>query len=894
MRVYQLFYTSCKKGLSSGMGFQTYSMSEGLSREEAEEIEGHCIYIPPDNLSGNPTDEEITKLYPISFSFFKLKSGKNCLCRIKYSGKDYSGRFGNYFCHVLIIDEHELPFYPIEFYESPIFRDGLTEEEKNSEVIVPLPVLYEIPKGNITLEKIELFLKGGAAKKRTKSLNVFLDGIIDGEINRKKIFFCDEKSNLALWIAAATMTLPVSQANLITFNTYSFDAENNTEFICGSLKEGTRVDFSKAKGAYKYNLFNFQDGSNNEFSFKSKFAKQASLEYTLVKDYREALINFMKLFDYKRIDDNIDNCVNLLNLVNNGLERISDEDAVKSIDFANKYAYASASALEQIMLRLNDNTLNKITTKLNLNLADVIFKFLFRTAKLTGRKEYMDKAYEFFFNSLLYMLENSKTIEISDIIKLHNDIRDYNSDNIANFISKSIERERLERITTYLENGTPRHAQYYLCTIIGDFMNSKDSEFHAVKWKSFGNSGYFPIFIEKALSMLIDFRDEMKFVLSYVYMEKSYFINIVLISYKIALNRKREILIVSLLSEYLSQITLGEAIQIRKELFQIESGSKILIDVYRYELSKHESKKEYFKNYCLEIFDENSKYRDKCFNLAAEELLLYYSNSNFNMEEFIWFFDYVKKRRLHRKFTNSLADKIVEIFQGIIPIKILDRSTVMLITDIEDIRKSYYVNIRPNIAEVVLAINKLCYFDIPKFLDDEHQFQFEGIEAEKYEEILKLAFKIICPYLKGEIDHVHLKRIFQYDKHFEIYLKAYIEIITDIFIEMKGSKQEVNYNIKSPYEIYLDSIYYLLKSGKTFSDEQKKAVSNSIIENLKSIEKAELNNYNSYMKVRISNTSIHKEAVRIREQWDEIYEGVLSERKKRKSLFDKMQDIYKH
>ncbi len=95
------------------------------------------------------------------------------------------------------------------------------------------------------------------------------------KINQRRIFFCDDKS-ICFMDRSSYHDLPISMASLITFNTYSFDAENNTEFICGGLKEGTRVHFNEIKGAYKYNLFNFQDGINNEFSFKSKFAQQAS------------------------------------------------------------------------------------------------------------------------------------------------------------------------------------------------------------------------------------------------------------------------------------------------------------------------------------------------------------------------------------------------------------------------------------------------------------------------------------------------------------------------------------------------------------------------------------------------------------------------------------------
>ncbi|WP_157055681.1 hypothetical protein [Clostridium sp. DMHC 10] len=76
MKIYQLYYTSCKKGLTSGMGFQTYSMSEGITEEERQEIEKHCNYIQPSSLPSNPTEEEIKELFPIAFSFFKLKNEK--------------------------------------------------------------------------------------------------------------------------------------------------------------------------------------------------------------------------------------------------------------------------------------------------------------------------------------------------------------------------------------------------------------------------------------------------------------------------------------------------------------------------------------------------------------------------------------------------------------------------------------------------------------------------------------------------------------------------------------------------------------------------------------------------------------------------------------------------
>lgn len=168
MAIKQLFYTSCKRGLSSGMGFQTYSMSGGITEEERKEIESYCAYVPPDDLPTLPSRDEIDELFPLSFSYFKLKNNKYCICSSKYIGKDYSGRYGNYFCHVLI-SEKPWNFYPIELYGSPIFRTYLTEEEQNREEVVYLPELEEVQPGNVvSFDTISEFLKKETVDKKRK------------------------------------------------------------------------------------------------------------------------------------------------------------------------------------------------------------------------------------------------------------------------------------------------------------------------------------------------------------------------------------------------------------------------------------------------------------------------------------------------------------------------------------------------------------------------------------------------------------------------------------------------------------------------------------------------------------------------------------------------------
>lgn len=105
MQVLQLFYTSCESGLSSGKGFQTYSMSPGIRADERREIESLCGYRPPDKLPAQPTPEEISDLFPITFGCRQLQTGRYVVWQIKYLGQDYSGRYGNYFVHALVEED---------------------------------------------------------------------------------------------------------------------------------------------------------------------------------------------------------------------------------------------------------------------------------------------------------------------------------------------------------------------------------------------------------------------------------------------------------------------------------------------------------------------------------------------------------------------------------------------------------------------------------------------------------------------------------------------------------------------------------------------------------------------------------------------------------------------
>lgn len=848
MKIYQLYYTSCKKGLTSGMGFQTYSMSEGVTEEERQEIEKHCVYVEPRSLPSSPSLKEIEELFPIAFSFFRLKSGRYCICRTKYKGRDYSGRFGNYFSHALIW-EGEPSFYPIELYNSKVFKEGLTDKEESSEVINPLPILEELPReGFIGPSDIEDFLKQNSSKKRTKSLNELIDSIFDGKKNDKKIVFSDDISNLHMWIAAATMAFPRAMAKDITFNTYSFDGENSSEFLCGISSEASEL--KKSHKGYRFNVLNLKE--DNELPLKTKFAKQASLEYTILKSYREEIIGFIELFNYEKIDINIDNCVNLYSIVNNGLQKISYEDAAKAIDFANEYG--REAALEKIMSKIDNEALNKITSNLNINMAEVIFKFLFRISKITGKEEYMTKAYEFFFNSMHFMIVDGEDIEIQNIIKLYEEMRNYNKESPEAFLAKSLEEKRLSNAAVYLEGGKPRHAAFYLCSVMGDLM-----ALGGRPWEKLGEA--FKKFIESCLKVLLQDGNSLKYALKYICNSPEYFSNTVNLAWSVSHTESEYINLIICYSDILSQISFYKASDIRKNLLKKKDGIRISMFAFKYNIRNSKDKLTYFMNYCNNVFDDNILYREKAFSSALGELIKGFKAYDFNLNFYEVLLSYVKSRGMEKSIGEENAKVLALEFQNAVPVEIPKEDIEKAITEISNIKRLYKINVKPYISEIPCFAKRLEEeeLSIEEFLCSERDFDFNGVSREKYDEILKLMFKIICPKLKDILAHLRLKRIFLYKDYTILYFNNYTASMETIF-DAKGSN-----------EIYLDFICFILKVQSLFSEEQFALITENIIGKLKKIDLVKLDEYDSYITRVIKNTVRGEEKISMNKEWQKIY-----------------------
>ena len=256
-------FTSCRYNIENSNGFNTYSMSEGLSREDKDDlIRCAGAYTPPDHLPFHPTQAEIDALFPVVFASFPLRSGKWAVTRTVYIGKDYAGvRWGNFFSHGIISPNTNWPFYPIRLWNSPLFANGLTEKELREHSPTPLPLLT-IDENDLFDFSTEIPRFLGDRSIREQSLFPLLEAVRNCQTSGKAVLLRDDSENLPLWLAAIQYTFPLRMAAGISFTTYMHTLSKSQRFhITGTSLEGHAIPLKAPSLKTSFHVFDFPEES---------------------------------------------------------------------------------------------------------------------------------------------------------------------------------------------------------------------------------------------------------------------------------------------------------------------------------------------------------------------------------------------------------------------------------------------------------------------------------------------------------------------------------------------------------------------------------------------------------------------------------------------------------
>ncbi len=465
MKILQLIYTSCKKGLSPGAGFQTFAMSEGITGEERREIERYGLYVPPTNLPTQPTEEEIKTQFPVAFRFFRLESGRFAICQAKYIGRDYSGRYGNYFSHTLILEKDHFSFYPIQWYNSPLFRDRLTPVEMDTETTPPpLPCIEPAQFTaalTIRFEDVAAFIEN----KGMESLKELLSAAINYHQDHRRLVLSDTQANIPIWIAAVQMAFPLPMAHTLTFATYVHDPAAMNVLLSGVPKTGSRFAFSETQRNYEYYIFNLAEPGAPVVEIQYDYIKNVDLGYTVSPDSLQEYHRFITQFDFNFINRELENINALYRMVRVGIVDLPAESLTAAIEFAGQYA--SPPVLGQLSDTLQ-GLLPRLIPNVDYQSAMIVARFLFKIARQTQGKKHLDTAYTFFHEALDHFILNLSQPDLDAIHHFYTTIMEENLTYGEEFAKQTLAASRLKQINHFLsQNSLPLPIEIYFHLIIG-------------------------------------------------------------------------------------------------------------------------------------------------------------------------------------------------------------------------------------------------------------------------------------------------------------------------------------------------------------------------------------------------------------------------------------------
>lgn len=416
MKCLQYIYTSCKRGQSGDSGFQIWSLSSGVSEQECEELQRLTNYVEPTGLPAQPTPEEITTLFPIAFSFFRLASGRYGIAQSCYVGRDYAtnetgnGRFGNYFVHALIMEEGRFPLRPAEYFQSPIFRRRLTPEEAASSEVPPLlPVLDAreiVPGSSLDFETAQVFVQDG----RLGSLKAMLEAIMAHATSHRRLVLCDKPENIVLWLAALQWSLPVHLAHHISFTTFTSDPDGTIFLCCATPRVGGRFGFSPIHINHQYFLFDFITPQQSPLTAKSRFLSVIDLAYNFGQENLLPFHRFLEEYSYYKPDAELEAAYDLYRLTKTGEAEHGLEQIERSVQFAERYATtATLLRLAQTLRPL----LTSLCDYLDSESAVPMGRFLFKVARESGKTAEAEIAFSFYGEMLHRLVFGMPPAEIA-------------------------------------------------------------------------------------------------------------------------------------------------------------------------------------------------------------------------------------------------------------------------------------------------------------------------------------------------------------------------------------------------------------------------------------------------------------------------------------------------
>ncbi|MFF4409251.1 hypothetical protein [Streptomyces sp. NPDC001404] len=173
--------------------------------------------------------------FPVAFAHDRPDDDAVVLTRTVFTGQDYSGRWGNHFCHAWYATPDELAgLRPVELWDSPDWAPAPTCDDDRG-----LPDLAQLVPGSAVGPGRVTRLLAGTGAPGVRLLERLLTGVLRalaGEGPGATLVSADP-DRVVDWMAAASYPLPVGLAARLTFTTYTARPQDDHHHLTGTRPE---------------------------------------------------------------------------------------------------------------------------------------------------------------------------------------------------------------------------------------------------------------------------------------------------------------------------------------------------------------------------------------------------------------------------------------------------------------------------------------------------------------------------------------------------------------------------------------------------------------------------------------------------------------------------------
>jgi hypothetical protein len=259
----QFHYTSCRRGLAGSPGWQTRAISVGVEHEERRELERIARYDPPRDVPVHLAPEPVCDAVPKTFRVTTLSSGRTAVVRMVYVGKDYSGRWGNFFAHGLLFDGPLVGRWPIDAYawSGWVSRLDDGDDEREPQPLPPIPLEEITENADFSFDELRTFLL--EADGRTQLLEQMLMAIFRRADDARRLVIRERHELEAVyWIACLQKAFPTSCQGSLSCSTFQFDPRN--ALAVNATMGETDFLFDEGERLHQFYVFDLVTGRHSD------------------------------------------------------------------------------------------------------------------------------------------------------------------------------------------------------------------------------------------------------------------------------------------------------------------------------------------------------------------------------------------------------------------------------------------------------------------------------------------------------------------------------------------------------------------------------------------------------------------------------------------------------